>query len=192
MNKFKSYLIVILIIVIIVLNKCTECNTIVTGIDTIETITYVHDTVKLKGKTVIKPVTEIRWIHDTIIDSTGKVIIVNTAKYKTKDTFTYITDSMSVVFYSNIYSSCVLDSLNHDLLVSVRHKIIQQEITKEIARKHSYFIGSSVILNKNSSFLMLDGLYEYKGKTIYNLGVGLNTNTQPVLKAGIYWNINKK
>jgi hypothetical protein len=192
MNSFKNYLIVILITVIIALYKCNDRSTIVTDIDTIETVTYIHDTIKLKGKTVIKPVPEIRWVHDTIIDSTGKQVIVNVEKYTTKDTFVYVTDSFSITFYSNIYSSCPLDSLNHDLVAAVRHKIIEREIIKQIVRKHAFFAGTSIALSKRSSFLMLDGLYEYNSKTIYNLGLGLNNNLQPVIKAGIYWNINKK
>jgi hypothetical protein len=82
--------------------------------------------------------------------------------------------------------------LNHDLVAAVRHKIIEREIIKQIVRKHAFFAGTSIALSKRSSFLMLDGLYEYNSKTIYNLGLGLNNNLQPVIKAGIYWNINKK
>lgn len=189
MKDVKVYLIVILITVIIAMFKCHGNGTIVTNIDTFETISYIHDTIKLKGKTKIKPVPEIRWLHDTIIDSTGNISIVNVKKYTTNDTFVYKTDSFSVTFYSKIYSDSPLDSLNHDLVASVRHKIIERVITKEIVRKNAFFTGPSVGISKGTSFLSLDGLYERNGKTIYKIGVGVNTQFQPVLKAGMYWQI---
>jgi hypothetical protein len=191
MKDFKTYLIIVLITVMIAMYKCNGSGTIVTDIDTFETISYIHDTIKLKGKTKIKPVPEIRWVHDTIIDSTGNQIVINTQKYTTKDTFVYKTDSFSVTFYSNIYSSCPLDSLNHDLIASVRHKIIEREIIKQIVRKQAFFAGPSVGLNKSSSFIMLDGIYEQEGKRLYKLGVGVNTRLEPVIKAGVYWKIGK-
>jgi hypothetical protein len=173
------------------MTKCHDCGTTISNIDTIETISYIHDTIKLKGKTKIKPVPEIRWLHDTIIDSTGAKVVINTKKYTTNDTFVYKTDSFSVTFYSKIYSDCPLDSLSHDLIASVRHKIIEREITKEVVRNKAFFAGPSVVLNKSASFLMLDGIYEQKGKKLYKLGIGINTRLEPVIKAGVYWQIGK-
>jgi hypothetical protein len=189
MKDIRNYAIVILLTIIIALSKCHECETIISRIDTVKTISYIHDTIKLKGKTVIKPVPEIRWIHDTIIDSTGATIVINTKKYTTNDTFVYKTDSFSVTFYSKIYSDCPLDSLNHDLIASVRHKIIEREIIKEVVRAKAFFIGPSIGLNKSSSFLMLDGIYEQKGEKLYKLGIGINTRLEPVINAGISWRI---
>lgn len=191
MKDIKNYLIVILSVIIILMYTCHDTTTEPSGIDTVETISYIHDTIKLKGKTKIKLVPEIHIVHDTIIDSTGKQIIVDFKRYTTRDTFTYKTDSFSVTFYSNIYSTCPLDSLNHDLVASVRRKVIEREIIKEITRKHAFFAGPSIGLNKSSSFIMLDGLYEQDGKRLYKLGVGVNTRLEPVIKAGVYWKISK-
>jgi hypothetical protein len=193
MKDIKSYLIVILLIVIaiLVMNKCNRTSTSIPEIDTVETISYIHDTIKLNGKTKIKPIPEIQWIHDTIIDSTGKVSITNIKKYTTNDTFVYKTDSFAVTFYSKIYSECPLDSLNHDLVASIRYKVIERTITNEIVRNKSFFIGPSVGLNKSSSYISLDGLYERQGKQIYKIGVGVNTRLEPVIKAGVYWQIRK-
>ena len=191
MKDIRTYLIVILLTVILAMYKCQGSGTIVSKVDTIENISYIHDTIKLKGKTKIKPVPEIQWLHDTLIDSSGNISIVNVKKYATNDTFVYKTDSFSVTFYSKIYSDCPLDSLKHDLVASVRHKIIERIITKEIVRKNAFFAGPTVGISKGSSFLSLDGLYERNGKTIYKLGVGVNTQFQPVLKAGMYWQIGK-
>ena len=77
---FPYIVIVILVAVIIWLAKCSG-ETIVTGIDTSTKVSYVHDTIKVKGKTKIKPVPVVRWIHDTIIDSTGNITIINHKRY---------------------------------------------------------------------------------------------------------------
>jgi hypothetical protein len=191
MKDLKNYLIVILLTVIIAMYKCNGSSTSISSIDTVTDVSYIHDTIKVPGKTKINPVPVVRWLHDTLIDSTGKITVVNIKKYTTNDTFVYKTDSFAVTFYSKIYSDCPLDSLNHDLIASVRHKIIERTITKEMVRNKAFFFGPSIGLNKSSSYLSLDGLYERQGKQIYKIGVGVNTKLEPVIKAGVYWKIGK-
>lgn len=191
MNKSSLWaVIVVLLTIIIWMSRCNNHGTIVTKIDTVSDTSYVHDTIAVKGKTKIKPVPVPYYVHDTIIDSTGKITVINHKKYMTPDTFVYKTDSFTAVFYTKIYSECPLDSVKSNLLATVRHKIIENTITKEIARKHAFFVGPSVGLGK-TSYISLDGLYERNGKIIYKLGVGVNTNLQPILKAGVYWQISK-
>ena len=185
---FPYIVIVILVAIIIWLTKCSG-ETIVTGIDTLTKVSYIHDTIKIKGKTKIKPVPAVRWIHDTIIDSTGNITIVNHKKYTTNDTFEYKTDSFTAVFYTKIYSESPIDSINNSLLSSVRHKIIETIVTKQVVRKHALFAGPSVGLNL--THISLDGLYEREGKIIYRAGIGVNNMLQPMLSAGIYWQISK-
>jgi len=185
---FPYIVIAILVAIIIWLSKCSE-NTIVTNIDTFTKTSYVHDTIKVKGKTKIKPVPVPYYVHDTIIDSTGNIIIVDTKKYVTHDTFEYKTDSFTAYFYTKIYSMCPLDSIKSDLLASVRHKIIETTITKQVVKKHALFIGPTFSLIGN--YASLDALYENKGKTIYKVGVGANNRLQPMLNASIYWRISK-
>ena len=108
----------------------------------------------------------------------------------TNDTFEYKTDSFSVTFYTKIYSSGPLDSIKNDVLATIRHKIIERTITQEVVRKHAFFAGPSIGLGK-TSYISLDGLYERKGKIIYRVGAGVNTQLQPMLKAGVYWQISK-
>ena len=192
MKNIKNVLIAILMAVILVMMYCGKHNgTIVDSIDTVETVSYVHDTIKLKGKTKIKPVSVIKWLHDTITDTvTGKVTVINTKKYTTIDTFEYKTDSFSVKFYTVIYTECPIDSVKNDLIASVRHKIIERVITKEIVRQHAMFVGPSVGLGPIAS-LNFEGQYEHKGKTIYKLGIGLTSRLTPTVNAGVYWKIGK-
>ena len=115
MKKGFPYIVIaILVAIIIWISKCSG-DTIVTNIDTFTKTSYVHDTIKVKGKTKIKPVPVPYYVHDTIIDSTGNIIIIDTKKYVTNDTFEYKTDSFTAYFYTKIYSMCPLDSIKSDL-----------------------------------------------------------------------------
>jgi hypothetical protein len=188
-QSFPYIIILILTIIIIYLSKCFSNNTI-TNINNITDTSYIHDTIKLKGKTKIKPVPIPYYIHDTIIDSTGDTVVIQLKKFITNDTFTYNTDSVKVTVYTKIYSNGPLDSISNELRAIIRSKVIEKEITKETVRKHAFFTGPSIGLSK-VSYISLDGLYERNGKIIYKLGAGLNTNFQPILKAGIYYQISK-
>jgi hypothetical protein len=192
MKNIKNYVIAILMAVILVMMYCgRHGGTIVDKIDTVETVSYVHDTIQLKGKTKIKPVAVIKWLHDTIVDSTtGKISIVDVKKYTTIDTFEYKTDSFTVKFYTTIYTECPIDSVKNDLIASVRHKIIERVITKEIVRAKALFAGTSINLGPVAA-LNFEGQYEHKGKMIYKLGVGITTKLTPTINAGIYWKIGK-
>ena len=187
---FPYIVIAILIVIIIWLTKCSGDGKIVTKIDTITNISYIHDTITAKGKTKIKPVPVPYYIHDTIIDSTGNIVITPVKKYLTNDTFTFDTDSLKVTFYTKIYSNSPLDSINNKLKAIIRHKIIERTIIQEVVRKHAYYAGPSVGIGR-TSFIALDGLYERNGKIIYRVGVGVNTRLEPMLKAGVYWQISK-
>ena len=192
MNKPTLWaVIVVLLTIIIWMTRCNNHGTITSKIDTVTDTSYLHDTLTIKGKTKIKPVSVPFYIHDTIIDSVGRIIIVPVVKYTTKDTFTYDTDSIRVTVYTKIYSSGPLDSISSELRSIIRHKIIEKTITKELVRKNAFFAGPSVGLGTKSSYVSLDGLYERNGKIIYKLGVGVNTQFQPLLKAGIYYQISK-
>lgn len=185
---FPYIVIILLVAIIIWLSKCSG-DTIVTDIDTLVKVSYIHDTLRIKGKTRIKPISEIHWVHDTIIDSTGNIIITETEKYITNDTFEYKTDSFTAIFYSRIYSPSPLDSIQTSLLANIRHKIIEKTITKEIIRKHAFFAGPSVSLSFD--YFSLDGLYERNGKIIYKVGVGVNNKSQPSINAGVYFQLFK-
>jgi hypothetical protein len=191
MNKSIPWLIVIILLVIIIwLTKCKECPNITGRIDTVTKVSYIHDTITLTGKTKIKPVPIPHYIHDTLIDSSGNITIAEIKKYVTNDTFQFLSDSANIIVYTKIYSSNPLDSISNELKANIRHKVIENTITKEIIRKHAFFTGPSLSLGV-TSHISLDGLYERNGKVIYKLGVGLNNSIQPVLNAGVYWYISK-
>ncbi len=172
------------------MSKCNDNGTVISHIDTVSDTSYIHDTIRLKGKTKIKPIPVPYYVHDTIIDSTGNISLLSIKKYLTNDTFTFNSDSLKVVVYTKIYSSNPLDSISNELKAIIRHKIIETTITKEVARKQAFYAGPSIGIGK-TSYISLDGLYERNGKIIYRVGVGFNTRFEPMVKTGVYWQISK-
>jgi hypothetical protein len=190
--KISYIIIAALVAIIFWLSKCNNGGKFIpTGkSDTqyIETSKWdtlnVHDTVtKPKWKKVIINT------HDTVIDSIPYPVYGQATL--TEDTISVNNDSTKLLVVYKIYSQNPLYKIEKGVTLNVKRKTITKIITNEVIRKHALFVGPSVGLNKNNGYLMLNGLYEYKGKTIYNLGLGVTTNQQPLLKFGIYWQILK-
>jgi hypothetical protein len=189
--KISYIIIATLVAIIFWLSKCNNGKFIPTGkSDTqyIETSKWdtlnIHDTVtKPKWKRIVINT------HDTLIDSIPYPVFGYAAL--TQDTISVINDSTRLLVIYKIYSQNPLYKIEKGVDLSVKRKTITKTITKEIVRKNAFFVGPSVGLVKNNNYVALNGLYEYKGKTIYNLGLGVTTNQQPLLKFGIYWQILK-
>jgi hypothetical protein len=193
MKKIKiSYILIAILVVIIVwLSKCSDGKFTPTGkVDTqyIETSKWdtfnVHDTImKPKWRKVVINT------HDTLIDSIPYPVYADLVL--TEDSISVKNDSTRLLVTYRIYSYDPLYKIEKGVDLSVKRKTITKIITKEVVRKQALFIGPSIGLVKNNGYIALNGLYEYKGKTIYNLGLGITTNQQPLLKFGIYWQILK-
>ena len=95
--------------------------------------------------------------------------ISNVKKYITPDTFVYDTDSVKVTVYTKIYSDGPLDSISKELKAIIRHKIIENTITKQIVRKNAFFAGPSVGLGTKSSYIF--SLHNLQGQFLGTLGV---------------------
>lgn len=188
MNKKYLYLIIaILVAVILWLTKCSG-DTIITKIDTQVVTTYKWDTFT-KKETVYKPKWETIYLTDTIHDSIPvyeKIPLV-----LTKDSMVVKNDSTNIKVVYEIVSENPLFRINKKLDYKIRYKEIEKTITKEVVRKHALFAGPSIGLGKNTGYIALDGLYETNGKIIYKVGAGITNQLQPMLKAGIYWQIAK-
>jgi len=189
--KISYIIIAALVAIIFWLSKCSDGKFTPTGkIDTQYIETSKWDTFSTHD-TVIKP----KWkqikfhTHDTIIDSIPYPVFGYAAL--TEDTLSVINDSTRLLVLYKIYSQNPLYKIEKSVDLSVKRKTITKIITKEMVRKNAFFVGPSVGLIKNNGYIALNGLYEYKGKTIYNLGLGITTNQQPLLKFGIYWQILK-
>ena len=189
--KISYILIVILVAIIVWLSKCSDGKFTPTGkADTQYIKTSKWDTLNVHD-TVIKP----KWkkviinTHDTVIDSIPYPVYGYATL--TEDTISVMNDSTRLLVVYKIYSQNPLYKIEKGVDLSVKRKTITKIITKEVVRKQALFIGPSIGLVENNGYIALNGLYEYKGKTIYNLGLGITTNQQPLLKFGIYWQILK-
>lgn len=188
MNKRYLYLIIaVLICIIIWLHSCDTKSTAVTRTDTQTIIRNNWDTFT-KDNTIYKPKWEKVYLTDTVHDSIPIYQIIPLVL--TKDSIVIKNDSTNIKVVYQIISENPLYRINKKIDYSIRYKEIEKVITKEISRKHAYYTGPSVGIGK-TSFISLNGLYEHKGKTIYSLGVGVNTRLEPMLKAGVYWQILK-
>ena len=189
--KISHIIIAALVAIIFWLPKCSNGKFTPTGkadtqyveISKWDTLN-IHDTVaKPKWKRIVINT------HDTLIDSIPYPVFGYATL--TEDTISVINDSTKLLVLYKIYSQNPLYKIEKGVNLSVKHKTITKTITKEVVRKNAFFVGPSVGLVKNNNYVALNGLYEYKGKTIYNLGLGLTANQQPLLKFGIYWQVLK-
>ena len=190
--KISYIIIAALVAIIIFMSKCGgEGKFTPTGnSDTqyIETSKWdtlnIHDTItKPKWKKIVIHT------HDTIIDSIPYPVYGYVTL--TEDTISVINDSTRLFVLYKIYSQDPLYKLEKSVNLSVKRKTITSIITKEMVRKNALFVGPSIGVGRNNGFISLNGLYEHKGKTIYGLGVGVTNQVQPIVKAGIYWQILK-
>lgn len=188
MNKRYLYLIIaVLICIIIWLHSCGTKNTTVTYTDTQTIIRDNWDTFT-KDTTIYKPKWEKIYLTDTVHDSIPMYHIIPLVL--TKDSIVIKNDSTNIKVVYQIISENPLYRINKKIDYSIRYREIEKEITKEISRKHAYYTGPSVGMGK-TSYIALDGLYERNGTIIYRVGVGINTRLEPMLKAGVYWQILK-
>jgi len=137
---------------------------------------------------VYKPKWEKIYLTDTIHDSIPVYQILPFVL--TRDSIIIKNDSTEIKVKYEIVSENPLYKIDKSIDYKIRYKEIEKIITKEVVRKHAFYAGPSVGVGK-TSYISLDGLYERKGKIIYRAGVGVNTRFEPMLKAGVYWQISK-
>jgi hypothetical protein len=189
--KISYIIIAALVAIIIFMNKCNGGKFIPTGHSDTQYVEISKWDTFNKTDTVLKP----KWrkiqvhTHDTLIDSVPYPVYANLVL--TEDTISIKNDSTNVLVTYKIYSYDPLYKLEKNIDINIKRKIIKETITNEVVRQKALFVGPSVGIGRNSGFISLNGLYEHKGKTIYGLGVGVNTRFEPFIKAGIYWQILK-
>lgn len=189
--KISYIIIAALVAIIIFMSKCGGGKFIPTGHSDTQYIEISKWDTFNKTDTVLKP----KWkritihTHDTLIDSIPYPVYGYVTL--TEDTISVINDSTRLFVSYKIYSQDPLYKLEKNVNLSVKRKTITKIITKEMVRQKALFVGPSVGIGRNSGFISLNGLYEHKGKTIYGLGVGVTNQVQPIIKAGIYWQILK-
>jgi hypothetical protein len=190
-TKLTDILFVAIIIAALLwLLKCSDKFTKTSKSDTTIIEVTKWDTVE-KHDTVYKP----KWkpytvtIHDTIHDSFPYP--VGTVLSQTDDSLVIKNDSTDILVKYVILSENPLIKLTKSIDYKVRRKETTIIIDNDIVRKHALYIGPSLSFGPQNGFLMLDGSYEFKGKSQYNLGIGISPSFQPMLKVGMAWQILK-
>ena len=189
--KISYIIIAALVAIIIFMSKCGGGKFIPTGNSDTQYIEIEKWDTFNKTDTVLKP----KWkkitmhTHDTLIDSIPYPVYADVVL--TEDSLIVKNDSTNVLVIYKIYSHDPLYKIEKNISLSVKRKQIKEIITNEVIRKNALFVGPSIGIGRNNGFISLNGLYEHKGKTIYGLGVGVTNRVQPIVKAGIYWQILK-
>lgn len=189
--KISYIIIAALVAIIIFMSKCGGGKFIPTGNSDTQYIEIEKWDTFNKTDTVLKP----KWkkitihTHDTLIDSIPYPVYADVVL--TEDSLIVKNDSTNVLVIYKIYSHDPLYKIEKNISLSVKRKQIKEIITNEVIRKNALFVGPSIGIGRNNGFISLNGLYEHKGKTIYSLGVGVTNRVQPIVKAGIYWQILK-
>jgi hypothetical protein len=189
--KISYIIIAALVAIIIFMSKCGGGKFIPTGNSDTQYIEIEKWDTFNKTDTVLKP----KWkkitihTHDTLIDSIPYPVYADVVL--TEDSLIVKNDSTNVLVIYKIYSHDPLYKIEKNISLSVKRKQIKEIITNEVIRKNALFVGPSIGVGRNNGFISLNGLYEHKGKTIYGLGVGVTNRVQPIIKAGIYWQILK-
>ena len=187
-KPFLCITIACLTFLILWLTKCNNKTSIITKIDTF-TVEKNHWDTFTKKDTVYKPKWKSVYLHDTIRDSIP--VYIERLVVLTQDSMIVKNDSTDIKVTYDIYSENPLIKIEKTLDYKIRYKEIETIITNQVIRKHALYVGPSLGIIPNSSYVAFNGLYEKNGKTIYKLGLGLNTNFKPVLNTGIYWQILK-
>lgn len=187
-NKLLYIVIAALVVVIAYMATCCNKQTTVKITDTVTLVKDNWDTI-IKKEVVYRPKWKPVYIHDTIVDS----IIIQTQRLAvlTQDSTVVKNDSTEIKVTYNIYSESPLLKLNKTLTYSIRYRTIDNIVTKQVVRQHALFLGPTLGLVSNSSFIGASAIYENKGQKLYKLGLGVTTQLKPVLNTGIYWQILK-
>jgi hypothetical protein len=158
-------------------------------------------TTVIDDKPTVKITTEYVEINtkDTLYVPKIKKVIEHDSFYYPVDTLAILKDYYrKYVYIDTIYIdtfgySIVEDTVTQNKITSrilnnnIKIPIVTIEKTYYLNKNELYF-GPSLSTDLNIHFNML---YKTKNKTAYLVGIGLNNNVEPTLKAGMLWKFNK-
>ena len=124
----------------------------------------------------------------------------------TYDSFYFPIDTLAILkdyYRKYVYVDTIyIDTFGYSL---VKDTITQNKISSRVVSNHFLIpittIEKTYYVSKNELFFgpslstdrnfHLNMLYKTKNKTAYLVGIGLNNNIEPTLKAGVLWKFNK-
>ena len=187
----KRYLYTVIAVLILLNLFFVTCNSktqLISDVDTFTVEKIQWDTFTKKD-TVYRPKWRTTYLRDTLVDSFFVDRLVPVVL--TEDSMYVVNDSTNIKVIYRIYSRDPLIKIEKTLDYKVQRKEIERTVIQKVFDKHAYYAGGGVVAGRNINAVYVDGLYQRNNKVIYNIGLGVASNSKPVIKAGITWKINQ-
>ena len=189
-NNIQTIIIIVLVVVIILLRECGGGKeTVEPEIERIVKIETKYDTIIKNVPTYIpeyrtRVVT--KTVHDTVqlsID-TASILKDYFATYSYIDTID--ADSINLIIFDTISQNKIL-ARNIDYSLIYPTTIITKE---RIINKREFYVGFGLGGSKSQiSYLTGELMFRTKKKQMYGIGLGINSNLQPILGFKMGWKI---
>ncbi len=188
-NNIQTIIIVVLVVVIILLRECKNGNKPEPEIERIVKIETKYDTIVKNVPTYI-PEYRTRVVTKTIHDTVKLTIDTASILEDYFATYAYIdtvdADSIDLIIFDTISQNKILSrSIDYSLIYPTT------TITKErIVNEREFYVGFGIGGNKSQiSYLTSELMFRTKKKQMYGIGLGINSNLEPILGFKMSWKI---
>ena len=188
-NNIQTIIIVVLVVVIILLRECKNGKEPEPEIERIVKIETKYDTIVKNIPTYI-PEYRTRVVTKTIHDTVKLTIDTASILEDYFATYAYIdtvdADSIDLIIFDTISQNKILSrSIDYSLIYPTT------TITKErIVNEREFYVGFGIGGNKSQiSYLTSELMFRTKKKQIYGIGLGINSNLEPILGFKMSWKI---
>ena len=188
-NNIQTIIIVVLVVVIILLRECKSGKEPEPEIERIVKIETKYDTIVKNIPTYI-PEYRTRVVTKTIHDTVKLTIDTASILEDYFATYAYIdtvdADSINLIIFDTI-------SQNKILARNIDYSLIYPTttITKErVINKREFYVGFGLGGSKSQiSYLTGELMFRTKKKQMYGIGLGINSNLEPILGFKMGWKI---
>ena len=188
-NNIQTIIIVVLVVVIILLRECKNGKEPEPEIERIVKIETKYDTIVKNIPTYI-PEYRTRVVTKTIHDTVKLTIDTASILEDYFATYAYIdtvdADSIDLIIFDTISQNKILSrSIDYSLIYPTT------TITKErIVNEREFYVGFGIGGNKSQiSYLTSELMFRTKKKQMYGIGLGINSNLEPILGFKMSWKI---
>ena len=188
-NNIQTIIIVVLVVVIILLRECKNGMEPEPEIELIVKIETKYDTIVKNIPTYI-PEYRTRVVTKTIHDTVKLTIDTASILEDYFATYAYIdtvdADSIDLIIFDTISQNKILSrSIDYSLIYPTT------TITKErIVNEREFYVGFGIGGNKSQiSYLTSELMFRTKKKQMYGIGLGINSNLEPILGFKMSWKI---
>ena len=188
-NNIQTIIIVVLVVVIILLRECKNGKEPEPEIERIVKIETKYDTIVKNIPTYI-PEYRTRVVTKTIHDTVKLTIDTASILEDYFATYAYIdtvdADSIDLIIFDTISQNKILSrSIDYSLIYPTT------TITKErVINKREFYTGFGIGGSKSQiSYITGELMFRTKKKQMYGVGIGINSNLEPILGFKMGWKI---